>query len=424
MTAAALHIAIIGAGPAGAYVAERLLRQNPAACVDVIDRLVTPFGLIRYGVAPDHQGTKNIERVLSRALSKGDVQFWGGVTVGVDLSLAELQHNYDAVVLAIGAPLDRHLEIPGEDLSGVYGSAAFVGWYNRHPDHFDLQVDLAGAKKAMIIGAGNVALDVARVLGKSTAELAGSDLSPDVSQQLAAASWETLRVIARRGLEMARFGLPELDEMTRLANASARVDRADLDSAEITDLARAEIFARMAAETAPGNPLIQFDFAWRPEEIIGTNGHVSSVRFRRQKRDNNGAYIDTDYTIEHAADLVVSCIGYQPAVCDHLQPTEGCFANTAGLIDVGLYVVGWAADGPNGTIATNRPKSHALADRILAEVSASDKRGRRFLAAVLQERRISAVDFEGWQAIDTAERAAAAPDRVRLKQLPGSSAPF
>ncbi|MDA8575325.1 FAD-dependent oxidoreductase, partial [Alphaproteobacteria bacterium] len=269
MTAASLSVAIIGAGPAGAYAAERLVRKNPAAQIDVIDRLPTPFGLIRYGVAPDHQGTKNIERVLSRAFTKGDVQFWGGLKVGADLSLADIQANYDAVVLAVGAPQDRRLGIAGEDLAGVYGSAAFVGWYNRHPDHFDLPVDLSAAGNAIVIGAGNVALDVARVLAKTPAELSGSDVPPDVSRQLQSAPWERIRVVGRRGIEMARFGVVELDEMTRLAAAAAKVEAADLEGAEIADRALAEVWARMATAASTGRPVVRFQFCWRPEAIIG-----------------------------------------------------------------------------------------------------------------------------------------------------------
>lgn len=422
MTAASLSVAIIGAGPAGAYVAERLVRKNPAAQIDVIDRLPTPFGLIRYGVAPDHQGTKNIERVLSRAFTKGDVQFWGGLKVGADLSLADIQANYDAVVLAVGARQDRRLGIAGEDLAGVYGSAAFVGWYNRHPDHFDLPVDLSAAGNAIIIGAGNVALDVARVLAKTPAELSGSDVPPDVSRQLQSAPWERIRVVGRRGIEMARFGVVELDEMTRLAAAAAKVEAADLEGAKIADRALAEVWARMATAASTGRPVVRFQFCWRPEAIIGSAGRVTAVRFRRQQQGPDGAYFDAEETVEQAADLVVSCIGYAAETCDQLHPAKGHFLNTDGRISTALYTVGWAADGPTGTIATNRPKSHAVADRILAEVTAGTRSGRAYLTKVAQQNRASVTDFAGWQAIDAAERAAAPADRVRLKQLPNTIA--
>ena len=197
------RVAIIGSGPAGCYLADQLLRLLPDASIDILERLPVPFGLIRYGVAPDHQGTKAIARVLDRVLSRDGVSFFGNVEVGRDVRLDELMSLYDAVVLATGAERDRRLGIPGEDLPGVIGSGAFTGWYNDHPDRAAPPVQ--SVRSAVIIGNGNVAIDVARVLAKGPSELAGSDLSPEVTAWLEAQPIESIHIVGRRGAADAKF---------------------------------------------------------------------------------------------------------------------------------------------------------------------------------------------------------------------------
>src|SRR5574340_527298 len=215
------HIAIVGSGPAACYLADHLLRLAPDAHIDVIERLPVPFGLVRYGVAPDHQGTKAVVRVLDRVLGRDRVGFFGNVEVGRDLRLAELRALYDAVVLATGAPRDRRLGIPGEDLPGVVGSGSFVGWYNDHPDH--AVPPLHAVRSAVVIGNGNVAIDVARILAKSPAEMAGSDIAPPVAQLLAAQPIDAIHVVGRRSAADAKFTAHELGELGTLARARARL---------------------------------------------------------------------------------------------------------------------------------------------------------------------------------------------------------
>src|SRR5271166_891215 len=222
------HIAIIGSGPAGCYLADHLLRLLPDASIDVLERRPTPFGLIRYGVAPDHQGTKAVTRVLDRVLSRDRVSFFGNVEVGGDVRLAELAAMYDAVVLATGASRDRRLGVPGEDLPGVMGSGSFVGWYNGHPE--SPAPSIANVRSAVIIGNGNVAIDVARILGKSQAELIGSDLSTEAMSWLRAQPIETIHIVGRRSAADARFSEHELAELGTLQRAQpVVVDPAALD---------------------------------------------------------------------------------------------------------------------------------------------------------------------------------------------------
>src|SRR5271165_3542929 len=205
------RIAIIGSGPARCYLADHLLRLLPDASIDILERLPVPFGLVRYGVAPDHQSTKAVTRVLDRVLSRERVSFFGNVEAGRDVRLAELASMYDAVVLATGASRDRRLEIPGEDLPGVMGSGSFVGWYNGHPE--SPSPPIADVHSAVVIGNGNVAIDVARILGKSPAELAGSDLSPEAMSWLQAQPIETIHIVGRRSATDARFTEHELEEL-------------------------------------------------------------------------------------------------------------------------------------------------------------------------------------------------------------------
>src|SRR5258707_15527775 len=211
-----LTVAIIGSGPAGCYAAEQLARLAPAAEIDVIDRLPTPYGLVRAGVAPDHQGTKSVERVLERALTRPGVAFHGAIEIGRDLGLDELRALYDAVILATGAPGDRRLGIPGEELPGVHGSGAFTRWINGHPDDADRAVDLDRVRSVVVIGHGNVAIDVARVLAKSREEMARSDLAPFIEAAIARAPLAEIHLVGRRGAAEASFTAVELGEMGRL----------------------------------------------------------------------------------------------------------------------------------------------------------------------------------------------------------------
>jgi NADPH-dependent glutamate synthase beta subunit-like oxidoreductase len=403
---ATLHVAIIGSGPAGCYLAERLVREAPGCRIDIIDRLPTPYGLVRAGVAPDHQSTKAITRIFDRVLTRDGVAFWGNVEIGRDVALDAVREFYDAVVIATGAPQDRRLGVAGEDLAGITGSAAFVGWYNAHPDHATPARDLGAVRNVVLIGNGNVALDVARVLAKTPAELAQSDIAPEIATSLAAMPLETIHIVGRRGAEHAGFAPHELGELGALARARPIVDAADLPSDETSPnpavIAQLRDYATHGAATKP--LAIRFHFHAVPAGFTGA-GRVEAARFLR--RDGSSLTLP--------ADLVVTCIGYRSVPCCSLAPEDGIFANSEGRIAPGLYVVGWAKRGPSGTIATNRAEAHAVAQRIVTEIAPAGRQGGEALAARLTASGVRRIDYAAWLRIDAAERARAEPGRARRK---------
>ncbi len=366
-----LHIAIIGSGPAGCYVADHLLRLLPDACIDILERLPVPFGLIRYGVAPDHQGTKAVARVLDRVLARDRVSFFGNVEVGRDVGLDELTSLYDAVVLATGAEHDRRLAIAGEDLAGVMGSGAFTGWYNGHPDH--PAPHLQNVRSAVIIGNGNVAIDVARVLAKGPAELAGSDLSPEVTAWLEAQPIEIIHIVGRRSAADAKFTEHELAELGTLKRARPVVVDPGGLAGEGAVIATLRGFA---AAVRPSSVTINFHFNSTPAAFVG-EGQLRAVQFRSASGS----------MFELPAQLAVTCIGYEAVACSTVSPANGVFANDNGRIRDGLYVAGWAKRGPSGTIPTNRSEAQQIAQKIAQEVTASTRAGAAALRQVFEAKR-------------------------------------
>lgn len=393
-------IAIIGSGPAGCYLADHLLRFIPDATIDVLEKLPVPFGLIRYGVAPDHQSTKAVARVFDRVLSREQVSFFGNVEVGRDVRLDELMTLYDAVVLATGAARDRRLGIPGEDLPGVIGSGSFVGWYNGHPHA--LAPNASDVRSAVIIGNGNVAIDVARILAKSPEELAGSDVGGQIAAWLSAQPLETIHVVGRRGAAEARFTDHELAELGTLQRARPVVN----DPAILTGDTVAVSTLRGFAESDPRDTrvTIHFHFNLTPTAFAG-DGKLQDVQFRSASGE----------TVILPAQLAVTCIGYEALPCCSAVPEDGVFANQDGKVDERLYVVGWAKRGPSGTIPTNRVEAQQLAQRIAQEMQSGERPGGAGLRKALEERNVRWVDYDGWRRIDAAELARAGAGRCREK---------
>ncbi len=417
------HVAIIGSGPAGYYTAEACQKQfGDAVRVDIIDRLPVPYGLIRTGVAPDHQSIKGVSRRYEATALSDNVRFVGNVTVGKDVSIPELLDLYDAVVMATGAPADRPLGIAGDDLPGVVGSAAFVGWYNGHPDFADLAPVLSGPG-AVIVGAGNVALDVARILAKTGEEFAGSDIVGHALDSLGTAAHETITILARRGPHQIAMTPKELGELGHLSRAAPHVDPADLppveDDAPLEPgLRKSVTHLRNFATVTDAKPVtIDFDFYAMPVRIEG-EGKVERVIVERTAIDADGRANGTGETYAIPAALVVSCIGYRTPPIEGVpyDAKLGRFANDEGRIGPGLYAVGWARRGPTGTIGTNRPDGFMIAEQIAADTPDDfGKAGRPGLDALLAERGTDVVTFRDWQKIEAAENAAARDGSPREK---------
>ena len=400
------RIAIIGSGPSGCFLAQALRRDWPQAEIDIIERLPVPYGLLRHGVAADHQGTKAVSRQFDRLFEREGVRFWGDVGIGRDVTLEALRGLYDAVFLALGLSADRRLGIPGDDLPGVHGSGWVTRWLNSHPDEAG-RVPALGAR-VVVIGNGNVALDLARLLSKDEAELAGSDLDPDHATVLA--SVREVTVVGRGAPEAARFDVAMIKEFGKLAGTRISVP---LDDDAVPEDAAAAV--RLAALRAldgagGGDRRLAFRFGLVPEAVLGT-GRVEAVRFR----DHRSGAVE-----EIPADTVLTAIGFEPG------PSEALHRAACGLppgevlspeLAQDLYAAGWFRRGPRGTIPEARAEARLVADAARAALSAATgaKPGREGLAALLRERGVAPVGFADGLRIRAAEEAAASAGRVRRK---------
>ncbi|PKB25776.1 ferredoxin--NADP+ reductase [Novosphingobium kunmingense] len=413
------HIAIIGSGPAGYYTAEAAQKQwGDGVRVDIFDMLPVPYGLIRTGVAPDHQSIKGVSKRYEGTALTDNVRFVGNVTIGEDISIEELQGLYDAVVLATGAPNDRAAGIPGEALNNVFGSAAFVGWYNGHPQFAKLNPDLSG-RSAVVIGNGNVALDVARILAKTPDEFSGSDIVAHALHALQESKIEQVTILGRRGPHQIAMTPKELGELAHLARACPRVDAADLpaedddaflEPGQRKSVAHLRSFAAIPEAFRAERPVdICFDFFASPKAILGTD-KVEGLEVERTELDSDGRASGTGEVYTIPCDIVITAIGYKssPIPGVPFEEREGRFANADGRILPGLYCVGWARRGPSGTIGTNRPDGFAVVERIAEDISSGailtgDKQGRSGFDRLAEQRAIEVVTFRDWQKIDAAE---------------------
>ncbi|MEP5486670.1 MAG: FAD-dependent oxidoreductase, partial [Parasphingorhabdus sp.] len=402
------HIAIIGSGPAGYYSAEAAQKKyGEDVAVDIIDRLPVPFGLIRTGVAPDHQSIKAVSRRYEKTNLGDNVRFVGNVTVGEDVSIDELQGLYDAVVLATGAPHDRALDIPGSDMNGVIGSAAFVGWYNGHPDFKDLDPPL-DAKSVAIIGNGNVALDVARILAKTEDEFVGSDIVGHALNSLKQSKVEQITFLGRRGPHQIAMTPKELGELGKLERAKPYVEIDDFP--DIGDDAMLEPGMRKSVThlrdfliSDPEESLkplgINFDFFAMPIEIQG-DGKVEKLIVEKTALDKDLRSAGTGELYELECQMVISCIGYRTPPIEGVpyEHGRGRFANSDGRILPGLYCVGWARRGPSGTIGTNKPDGFAIIETVAEDIgSGNRKEGREGLDRLFGERGVETVTFRDWK---------------------------
>jgi ferredoxin--NADP+ reductase len=419
-----LNVAIVGSGPSGFYTVAALLKSGVDCRIDILERLPTPFGLIRGGVAPDHQKTKNVWRAYEKSALNPAVRYYGNVEVGRDVTMEELRGLYDAVVLAVGSPLDRGLGIPGEDKAGVYGAAAFVGWYNGHPDFRNLDPDLDTAG-AVIVGNGNVAIDCARVLAKTSAEMATTDLTDYADDAIKASPLKDIYMCGRRGPVEAKFTNVELREMGELADCAPIIDPDQIPDSVPEDLPdrdrrlrerNLETLRGFADVSAEGkSKSLHFMFFTNPVEILGGD-RVEAVRMERTAV-KDGRAVGTGQFFDLPCGLVIAAIGYYGAPFPGIPFDEkgGIAVHKDGRIGDGVYAVGWIKRGPTGVIGTNKHDGDLAAEQIIEDASNSGKAGRDGLEPLLTERTVRWVSYEDWKKIDAAEIANAAPEAPRRK---------
>ncbi|GHB28672.1 NADP oxidoreductase [Streptomyces viridiviolaceus] len=417
-----LRVAVVGSGPSGCYTAQSLVQLSPDAHVDVLDRLPCPYGLVRYGVAPDHEKIKSLQNNLRTVLEHERVRFLGGVPVGpAGVSPARLRELYDAVVYCVGAATDRRLGIPGEDLPGSWSATEFVSWYSAHPDAVD-DGFLRGARSAVVIGVGNVAVDVTRMLVRGAAELTGTDMPQAALDALAAGRVTDVHMVGRRGPSQARFTTKELRELGSLPDTAVVVDPAELaldaayrDPSGLPAPQRRNVeVLRGWAEGPARNAArrIRLRFFLRPVELLADGARVGAVRFERTAPDEHGGVTGTGRYEEIAAQLVLRSVGYRGVPLEGLpfDASSGTVPHLAGrvlrdgVVAPGEYVAGWIKRGPTGVIGTNRPCAKETVTSLLADaaVLARGDASADPLTA-LRAAGIEPVEWAGWRAIERAE---------------------
>jgi ferredoxin--NADP+ reductase len=445
-----LRVAIVGSGPAGFYAAGQLLGDKDRTVqVEMFDRLATPWGLVRAGVAPDHPNIKAVTRIYEKTAKRDGFRFHGNVEVGRDVSHEELAAHHHAVLYATGAPTDRRLGIPGEDLPGSHAATSFVAWYNGHPDYRDEEFDLS-PRRAVVIGNGNVALDVARMLALTPEELAPTDTADHAIEALAESQIEEIVVLGRRGPLQAAYTNPELNELGEMQAADVIVDPAEaqldpdsqalLDGGEVDKTGRrnVEIVQEYAGRTPHGHPRrIVLRFLASPVEIVGDE-RVEGVRIVRNKLekspDGRVSAVPTEETEFIEAGLVLRSVGYKgvPFAGLPFDAKRNTIANEGGrIVDAdtrepvaGAYTAGWIKRGPSGVIGTNKKCALETVTLLLEDLEAGrlpePSADVDSLIEVLHERHPDVVDYAGWELIDEHERGLGEPagrPRVKLTRV-------
>ena len=442
-----LRVAIIGAGPAGFYAADQILRDEEAhAQVDLFDRLPTPYGLVRGGVAPDHPKIKAVTRVYERTAGREGFRFFGNVEIGSDLTVEELERHYHAIIYTFGAEDDRELGIPGEDLAGVHPASDLVGWYNAHPDFADREFDLDRARRAVVIGNGNVALDVARMLALDDAELRKTDIADHSLDVLDHSTLEEIVVVGRRGPAQAAFTNPEVIELGELEEAEVVVEASEVELDPVSqawiESDEADKTAKVNVETvqgyvgrSPGDKpkTISLRFLVSPVEIFGEDRVEGIVLGRNELVEEDGALRarDTGEREEVECELVFRSVGYRgaPLAGVPFDSTTGTIPNQAGRVTegaegpqrVGHYTAGWIKRGPSGVIGTNKKCATETVQMLFEDLGngkllAPSDPSPESIEQILGEREVHQVGFSGWQRIDETEIGRGEPHgRPRVK---------
>jgi ferredoxin--NADP+ reductase len=427
--AATLRIAIVGSGPGGFYAAEALLAAPAPVEVDMFEALPAPFGLVRYGVAPDHEKIKNITARYEKTAAQPGFAFFGNVVVGRDVTVEELRRYYHAVIFACGAQTDRRLGVPGEDLPGSYTATEFVAWYNAHPDYRERTFDLTH-ERVVVIGQGNVAVDVARILCKTVDELKDTDIAAHALEELARSRVREVWMVGRRGPVQAAFTPPEIKELGELSDCDTVVDLGEL---ELNEASRAELevlkwrdaqknyelLAKLADRTARGaGRRLRIAFYRGPKAIEGERRVEAIVLERNQLTGEPGAQraSGTGVTERIECGAVFRSVGYRgvPIAGVPFDEKAAVFPNVEGRITrdgavvPGLYAVGWIKRGPSGVIGTNKPDSFETVKHVLADAPSLPRpaeASREAVARLLESRGVCPVSYEDWKRIDAAETA-------------------
>lgn len=433
-----LKIAVVGSGPAGFYAADALLRAAPPCAVDLYERLPVPFGLVRYGVAPDHQGIKRVQAAFERTAAQPGFRFFGNVELGRDVNVAELLNGYHAVLVATGAALDRSLDIPGEDLEGSYAATSFVGWYNGHPDFVDAKFSLQ-AERAVVVGMGNVALDVARILLHDRDELAKTDISDVALRALRESPVREVVLLGRRGPAQAAFDQGELEAIADLPGVGIEVDGdvSFTDEADLPTPARKNLayLARLKLAGVGHAPrVLKLRFLASPVELLGVSGRVHALRVEDNRLVGAGPHIRAEPTgkvWELEAGLVIRSVGYRGVPVPGLPfdvkrnvipSSAGRVTNLAGEPQLGLYTAGWIKRGPSGLVGTNKADAKETVELLLRDSQALARRRLDLdVPELLTKRAVRVVSFEDYRRIDAVEKArgeARGKVRDKLERIP------
>ena len=379
------NISIVGAGPAGYFSAQALQNRENASQefkIDLYEKLPTPWGLVRSGVAPDHQKIKSVTKVFEKIANHKNFRLFANVELGVDVFLEDLKQNYDAVILATGAFKGKKLNIPGENLKNYFSSSEFVPWYNAHPDFANLDVSL-DCERAVVVGAGNVAIDVARILIKDVKELENTDIALHALEKLKINKIKEVIICGRRGPEHAQFTAPELREILNLEGVNIDLDRREIQDAILRSRVNGaydekEIRNNLESmreisetDTKKFEKTLKMRFLLNPLEIVGEST-VSKINFNLNIVDKDSVR-KTENRLEVDCGLVISAIGYSPFQIDSLRLIQGKFANNDGKIEGNLYVVGWAKRGSNGVIGTNKSDAFAVVDLLVSDLKLPKK---------------------------------------------------
>ena len=399
-------VAIVGAGPAGYFAAlalNNLQSEELQFSIDMIERLPTPWGLVRSGVAPDHPKIKTVAKVFEKVANEPNFRLFANVELGSDLTIEQLKEMYDAVVIATGSALGKRLGIPGEDLPGSMSAAAFVPWYNAHPDFKDEEIDLS-CESAVVIGAGNVAMDVARMLALEPSELDPTDTADHAIDALKASAIREVVISARRGPEHAAFTSPELRELPKLEHTNVLMAKSDIESAieragsEIEKDTKSNLDAMLLIsekEATNHDRTMKFQFLATPIEIKGS-GKVEEVVFQKTGSDEK-------FSIK--CGLVITAIGYEAASIPGVPYERGKVVNNEGRVSENLYVVGWAKRGPSGVIGTNKSDAADVMKLLVEDLKEAKNNGD--ISDILPADKF--VSQANWEAINAAEIAAGEP---------------